>query len=105
MCGIYGAFSTDAERPTRADVLERMAHVLAHRGPDGAGSHLAGPFGMGMCRLTTIDLASGDHPCQLKTLEWRNDATSLPERTSRLTSSFRLTASSTSAIRKACSAV
>lgn len=29
MCGIYGAFSTDAERPTRADALERKAHVLA----------------------------------------------------------------------------
>jgi asparagine synthase (glutamine-hydrolysing) len=62
VCGIYGAFSTDAERPTRADVLERMAHVLGHRGPDGGGSHLAGPFGMGMCRLSIVDLASGDQP-------------------------------------------
>ena len=35
MCGIYGAFSTDAQRPIQADLLDRMAHVLAHRGPDG----------------------------------------------------------------------
>jgi asparagine synthase (glutamine-hydrolysing) len=62
VCGIYGAFSTDVERPIRAEVLERMAHVLAHRGPDGGGNHLAGPFGMGMRRLSIIDLAGGDQP-------------------------------------------
>jgi asparagine synthase (glutamine-hydrolysing) len=62
VCGIYGAFSTDGERPIQADVLERMAHVLAHRGPDGGGNHLAGPFGMGMRRLSIIDLTSGDQP-------------------------------------------
>ena len=62
MCGIYGAFSTDAQRPIQADVLERMGHVLAHRGPDGGGSHLAGPFGMGMRRLSIIDLTGGDQP-------------------------------------------
>jgi len=62
VCGIYGAFSTDGERPIHAEVLERMAHVLAHRGPDGGGNHLAGPFGMGMRRLSIIDLAGGDQP-------------------------------------------
>jgi asparagine synthase (glutamine-hydrolysing) len=39
-----------------------MGLVLAHRGPDGGGSHLAGPFGMGMRRLSIIDLAGGDQP-------------------------------------------
>jgi asparagine synthase (glutamine-hydrolysing) len=39
-----------------------MAHVLTHRGPDGGGDHLAGPLGMGMCRLSIIDLAGGDQP-------------------------------------------
>jgi asparagine synthase (glutamine-hydrolysing) len=62
VCGIYGAFSTDAQRPIHAEVLERMARVLAHRGPDGGGIHVAGPFGMGMCRLSIIDLAGGDQP-------------------------------------------
>ncbi len=62
MCGIYGALSTDARRPIPAEVLERMARVLAHRGPDGEGRHLAGPFGMGMRRLSIIDLTSGDQP-------------------------------------------
>jgi asparagine synthase (glutamine-hydrolysing) len=62
VCGIYGAFSTNGERPIPAEVLERMGRVLAHRGPDGGGNHLAGPFGMGMRRLSIIDLASGDQP-------------------------------------------
>jgi asparagine synthase (glutamine-hydrolysing) len=62
VCGIYGAFSTDGERPIQADVLGRMAIVLAHRGPDGGGDHLAGPFGMGMRRLSIIDLTGGDQP-------------------------------------------
>jgi asparagine synthase (glutamine-hydrolysing) len=62
VCGIYGAFSTDAGRPVQLEVLDRMAQVLAHRGPDGEGRHVAGPFGMGMCRLSIIDLASGTQP-------------------------------------------
>ncbi len=62
MCGIYGALSTDPRRPVPGDLLERMAHVLAHRGPDGGGTHVDGPFGMGMCRLSIIDLAGGDQP-------------------------------------------
>jgi asparagine synthase (glutamine-hydrolysing) len=62
VCGIYGAFGSDGGRPVNPDVLERMAQVLAHRGPDGVGSHLAGSFGMGMRRLSIIDLTSGDQP-------------------------------------------
>lgn len=62
MCGIYGAFSTDAGHPVQLEVLERMAHVLAHRGPDGEGRHVSGPLGMGMCRLSIIDLESGTQP-------------------------------------------
>ncbi|HKW94457.1 MAG TPA: asparagine synthase (glutamine-hydrolyzing) [Methylomirabilota bacterium] len=62
MCGIYGAFSTDAARPVQLEVLDRMTQVLAHRGPDGEGRHVAGSFGMGMCRLSIIDLASGTQP-------------------------------------------
>lgn len=62
MCGIYGAFSTDAARPIEASLLERMGQVLAHRGPDGGGARLAGPVGIGMRRLSIIDLAGGEQP-------------------------------------------
>jgi asparagine synthase (glutamine-hydrolysing) len=60
VCGISGAFSTDGERPILADGLERIAHALAHRGPDGGGRHLAGPVGMSMRRLSTTHLTSSD---------------------------------------------
>jgi len=62
VCGIYGALSTDGERPIQVDVLERMAHSLSHRGPDGGGRYVAGSFGMGMRRLSIIDLTGGDQP-------------------------------------------
>ena len=62
MCGIYGAFSTDPARPVEAGLLERMAHSLVHRGPDGGGTHRDGPVGIGMRRLSIIDLAGGEQP-------------------------------------------
>ncbi len=62
MCGIYGAFSTDPARPVDAGLLERMALSLAHRGPDGGGMRRDGPVGIGMRRLSIIDLAGGDQP-------------------------------------------
>jgi asparagine synthase (glutamine-hydrolysing) len=62
VCGIYGAHSADPARPIAADLLVRMGQVLTHRGPDGGGTHLAGPLGIGMRRLSIIDLAGGDQP-------------------------------------------
>ena len=62
MCGIYGALSSDRARPIPGDLLVRMGEVLTHRGPDGGGVHLDGPFGFGMRRLSIIDLAGGDQP-------------------------------------------
>ncbi len=62
MCGIYGAFSTDRARAVEPALLERMGNALAHRGPDGGGTHQAGSLGIGMRRLSIIDLASGDQP-------------------------------------------
>ena len=62
MCGIYGALSNDPARPADVALLERMGHVLNHRGPDGGGLHRDGPLGMGMRRLSIIDLAGGEQP-------------------------------------------
>jgi asparagine synthase (glutamine-hydrolysing) len=62
VCGIYGAFATDPQRPAEAALLDRMGHALAHRGPDGGGTHVAGALGMGMRRLSIIDLAGGEQP-------------------------------------------
>jgi asparagine synthase (glutamine-hydrolysing) len=62
VCGIYGALSSDPARPIEGDLLERMGRALVHRGPDGGGSRIAGPIGIGMRRLSIIDLAGGDQP-------------------------------------------
>ena len=39
-----------------------MAGELAHRGPDGVGLYLDGPFGMVNTRLSIIDVEGGDQP-------------------------------------------
>ncbi len=62
MCGIYGVFGHDPRRPADPEILGRMAAALAHRGPDGGGVHEDGPLGMGMRRLSIIDLATGEQP-------------------------------------------
>ncbi|HEY8794668.1 MAG TPA: asparagine synthase (glutamine-hydrolyzing), partial [Gemmatimonadaceae bacterium] len=43
-------------------VLARMAHAIAHRGPDGEGSYVCGQVGFYHKRLSIIDLVSGDQP-------------------------------------------
>ncbi len=66
MCGIAGFVSDrdqgDANQSARAAVLERMCHVIRHRGPDDQGVILKWPAALGMRRLSIIDLAGGHQP-------------------------------------------
>jgi len=62
MCGIFGFFNTDSTRPADAHALRRMEETLVHRGPDGGGLHADGPVGIGMRRLSIIDLKTGEQP-------------------------------------------
>ena len=55
MCGICGTLSRRGAAD--ADVLAAMSRSLAHRGPDGEGSRLDGPVGLGHRRLSIIDLS------------------------------------------------
>ncbi|MBK5189470.1 MAG: asparagine synthase (glutamine-hydrolyzing), partial [Gemmatimonadaceae bacterium] len=48
--------------PVEQPVLARMAHAIAHRGPDGEGSYVCGQVGFYHKRLAIIDLVSGDQP-------------------------------------------
>ncbi|HOX23715.1 MAG TPA: asparagine synthase (glutamine-hydrolyzing), partial [Elusimicrobiales bacterium] len=57
MCGICG-FSGSQDRA----LLERMAHRLAHRGPDSQGFHESEGISLGMRRLSIIDLFTGAQP-------------------------------------------
>ena len=60
MCGICG-IATRGETPD-ADVITRMCDTIVHRGPDGEGRHVAAGIGLGMRRLSIIDLATGWQP-------------------------------------------
>jgi asparagine synthase (glutamine-hydrolysing) len=62
MCGFAGILCLDGSRPDEA-LLQRMGSVLAHRGPDDSGLHVAGPCGLVHRRLSIIDLsAAGRQP-------------------------------------------
>ena len=57
MCGICGVLHFDGQSPS-AEVLSDMTDLLRHRGPDGRGTHIDGPVGLGHRRLAIIDLSS-----------------------------------------------
>jgi asparagine synthase (glutamine-hydrolysing) len=62
MCGIAGKLLFEQEgRVARADI-EAMLRPIAHRGPDGQGTYLDCNVGLGHCRLSIIDLSTGDQP-------------------------------------------
>ena len=43
-------------------MLARMTATLHHRGPDGRGFHSSAGIGLGMTRLSIVDLETGDQP-------------------------------------------
>ncbi|MDX2139544.1 MAG: asparagine synthase (glutamine-hydrolyzing) [Chloroflexota bacterium] len=59
MCGIFGHYAPDG---ADAALVERMAHILSHRGPDGWGAHCEGAFAFGAGRLAIIDLSAPAGP-------------------------------------------
>ena len=61
MCGIFGLVRFDGRR-AELPALKAMANVTVHRGPDDEGFHLDGACGIGMRRLSIIDLAGGHQP-------------------------------------------
>jgi len=62
MCGIAGVVYHDRARPVDRAALQRMCRTLAHRGPDDEGFFVDGHVGLGMRRLSVIDLATGHQP-------------------------------------------
>lgn len=61
MCGIAGVAYASDGLADRAQV-ERMCEVIRHRGPDDEGIFVDGPVGLGMRRLSIIDIATGHQP-------------------------------------------
>jgi len=60
MCGIVGIMYTD--KPVDSTLLHRMNHLLTHRGPDDEGYFIEEGIGLGMRRLSIIDLGGGKQP-------------------------------------------
>jgi asparagine synthase (glutamine-hydrolysing) len=61
MCGIAGMVSFRGAQPS-CEALLRMCEVMRHRGPDDVGHLLDGPVGLGVRRLSIIDLPGGHQP-------------------------------------------
>lgn len=62
MCGIAGVASLSGSSRVTHDQLERMCSVIRHRGPDDDGIGIADNVGLGMRRLSIIDVAGGKQP-------------------------------------------
>ncbi len=63
MCGIAGWYRRDG-RPVAAGIIVAQSDAIAHRGPDDSGHFNDGDFGMGMRRLSIIDISGGHQPME-----------------------------------------
>jgi asparagine synthase (glutamine-hydrolysing) len=61
MCGITGIMQFGNAR-VEPETLRRMCAAMAHRGPDDEGIYTDGAVGLGMRRLSIVDLATGQQP-------------------------------------------
>ena len=62
MCGIAGIVTEEIGRPVDPQDIRVMCNTLIHRGPDEEGIYVKGGVGLGMRRLSIIDLVGGRQP-------------------------------------------
>src|SRR5260370_25772533 len=62
MCGIAGFIDVERSRDNAEQLIDRMCQVIRHRGPDDQGVWVDDGVGLGMRRLSIIDLARGHQP-------------------------------------------
>ncbi len=62
MCGIAGILELRRETRVNPGELRRMCDVMSHRGPDDEGIYTDGGIGIGMRRLSIVDLSTGHQP-------------------------------------------
>lgn len=62
MCGIAGLLYHDPAKIVDPALVDRMCLSIRHRGPDENGAWIHGNVGIGMTRLSIIDLAGGSQP-------------------------------------------
>jgi asparagine synthase (glutamine-hydrolysing) len=61
VCGIVGVVDLQG-RAVDAAWIDAMNESILHRGPDDSGTHVRGRVGLGMRRLSIIDVAGGHQP-------------------------------------------
>ncbi len=71
MCGIAGIAAFRGARSPAREQIHAMCETIVHRGPNDEGIHVEGGVGLGMRRLSIIDLAGGRQPI------WNEDRTVL----------------------------
>lgn len=59
MCGICGFIG---QKDNRSAILSEMMNAIRHRGPDSNGIFQREEVSLGFCRLSIIDLKTGDQP-------------------------------------------
>jgi len=62
VCGICGIVNLDRENHVKYTQIKRMCDALVHRGPDDDGIFVKDNVGIGMRRLSIIDLVTGNQP-------------------------------------------
>ncbi len=62
MCGIAGVVSATRESDITEALVHHMCEQIVYRGPDDEGIHVADGAGLGMRRLSIIDLSGGHQP-------------------------------------------
>src|SRR5258705_6227401 len=62
MCGIAGIVSGDGKRLVAESLMRRMCGAIRHRGRDDEGICVQGAAGLGMRRLSIIDLGGSRQP-------------------------------------------
>ena len=62
MCGICGILFADRTRRVSSDALAAMNRSIVHRGPDDEGFLHEGNVGLGIRRLSVIDVKAGHQP-------------------------------------------
>jgi len=62
LCGICGAYSFGQKNTISEDDIKNMCNTIIHRGPDDEGYYTGTHIGLGMRRLSIIDLQTGKQP-------------------------------------------
>jgi asparagine synthase (glutamine-hydrolysing) len=62
VCGIAGICASNGPGPIKRDEVDAMCNAIIHRGPDDQGTYVNPSVGLGMRRLSIIDVAGGHQP-------------------------------------------